>query len=279
MAPDPHTAVRQELLVRYLDFWVPAALHSGRAAIYLDRSRYGPAAALPVIGEFADLLAGRELTILVAGELPADPGLTGLRIAPAPPLADLPGLVTGLRRTPILAHLDGVVPEPVAGSLGQAHDGELLLVTPPESGDPRAALRAAGFGYVVAVELVDRSGTVQLLRFATSQRRSLERFKDELWAVDQYAGIRYRDPAEPEADPLEISYEPHPGPLRRAILSRLGATGPQTVTELRELALTRTLFRQADVGRALSPLLARGEVTREPARGRLTGTTQIRLPG
>jgi hypothetical protein len=279
MAPDPHAAVRQELLVRYLDFWVPAALHSGRAAIYLDRSRYGPAAALPVIGEFADLLAGRELTILVDQELPADPGLAGLRIAPAPPLADLPGLVTGLRRTPILAHLDAAVPEPLAAALGRAHDGELLLVTPPESGDPRSALRAAGFGYVVAVELVDRSGTVQLLRFATSQRRSLERFKDELWAVDQYAGIRYRDPAEPEAEPLEISYEPHPGPLRRALLARLAATGPQTVTELRELALTGTLFRPADVGRALSPLLARGEVTREPARGRLTGSTQIRLPG
>ena len=87
------------------------------------------------------------------------------------------------------------------------------------------------------------------------------------------------DEPEPEAEPLEISYEPHPGPLRRALLARLAATGPQTVTELRELALTGTLFRPADVGRALSPLLARGEVTREPARGRLTGTTQIRLPG
>lgn len=277
MAPDPHTAVRQELLVRYLDFWVPAALHSGRAATYLDRSGYGPAAVLPVIGEFADLLAGRELSFLVDGELPADPGVAGLRLAPAP--ADLPALVRGLGRTPILAHLDGELAAGMSAALGGAHDGELVWVTPPEGGDPREPLRAAGFGYVVAVELVDSAGTAQLLRFATSAGRSLERFKDELWAVDRYAGIGYRDPAEPDAEPLEISYEPHPGPLRRALLARLAAAGPQTVTELRELALTRTLFRPADVGRALSPLLARGEVAREPERGRLTNTTLIRLPG
>ncbi|MGH3682445.1 MAG: hypothetical protein ACRDT2_19600, partial [Natronosporangium sp.] len=153
---------------------------------------------------------------------------------------------------------------------------ELLLVTGPEPADPRAALSAAGFRYGVAVELVDPAGTGQLLRFATSQRRSLERFKDELWAVDQYAGIGYREPGEPDTEPLEISYEPHPGPLRRALLADL-STGPRTVAELRELALTRTVFRPADVPRALQPLLSRGEVVREPERGRLTATTVIQV--
>jgi len=277
MPPDPHTAVRQELLVRYLDFWVPSALHSARAATYLDRSGSGPAAALPVLVEFADLLVGRKLSVLVGGPMPPDPRLPGLRLAPAP--ADLPGLVAGLRREPVLAHLDGPVPAELLAALGAAHDGELLLVTPPEPGDPRAELRAAGFGYVAAVELVDAAGAAQLLRFASSGGRSLERFKDELWAVDQYAGIGYRDPADPDAEPLEITYEPHPGPLRRAVLTRLAAAGPQTVTELRELALTGTVYRPADIGRALSPLLARGQVAREPERGRLTGATLIRLPG
>jgi hypothetical protein len=276
MAPDPHTAVRQELLVRYLDFWVPAALHSGRVATYLDRTRWGPVAALPVIVEFADLLARRELAILVDQPMPPDPEVPGLRIAPAP--ADLPALVRALGRRPVLAHLDGPVPAELLAALGRAGDGELLLVTPPEPGDPREPLRAAGFGFVVAVELVGTTGTAQLLRFASSAIRSLERFKDELWAVDQYAGIGYRDPADPGAEPLEISYEPHPGPLRRALLARLAGTGPQTVGQLRELALTGTLYRPADVGRALSPLLARGEVTRDPERGRLTNTTVIRLP-
>jgi hypothetical protein len=272
---DPHTAVRRELLVRYLDFWVPAALHTRKAATYLDRSGYGPAAVLRVLAEFSDLLAGHELSMLVAGEPPADPGIDGLRLATAP--EDLAATVRPAGRTPVFAHLDGEVPAGLLVALGGAHDGELLVVAAPEAGDPRAPLRAAGFGYVVAVELVDEAGTTQLLRFATSSSRSLERFKDELWAVDQYAGVRYRDPAEPDAVPLEISYEPHPGPLRRALLARLAAGAPQTVNELRNFALTSTLYRPADVGRALSTLLARGALAREPERGRLTGATLVRL--
>lgn len=277
MVSDPHTAVKQELLVRYLDFWVPAALHSARAATYLDRSGYGPAAAVRVIAEFADLLAGRELTILAGGELPPDPGVTGLRVVPAPD--DPAATVRGAGRRPVFAHLDRAAPDGLLAAVGGARDGELLLVTDPVPGDPRRELREAGFGYVAAVELVDETGRAELLRFATSRARSLERFKDELWAVDQYAGIGYRDPSEPDAVPLEISYEPHPGPLRRAILSHLAGGDGQTVTELRDFALTRTLYRPEDVNRALAPLLARGALVREPDRGRLTGGTRVRLAG
>jgi hypothetical protein len=275
MAADPHTSVKQELLVRYLDFWVPAALHARKAATYLDRSESGPAAVLRVVSEFSDLLAGRRLIMLVAGELPDDPQLPGLQLAPAPD--DLAAAVRASGRTPVFAHLDGEPPPELAEALGGAHDGELLLVTEPAAGDPRAPLQAAGFRYVAAVELVDDAGAAQLLRFATSSSKSLERFKDELWAVDQYAGVRYRDPAEPDAVPLDISYEPHPGPLRRALLAHLSAGEPQTVNELRQFALTRTLYRPEDVNRALSPLLARGALAREPERGRLTGTTLVRL--
>lgn len=295
MAPDPHTAVKQELLVRYLDYWVPAALHAARSATYLDGSGYGPAAALRVIVEFADLLAGRELAVLVERELPAAPALPGLRVGPLPD--DPPALVRAAGRSPVLAHLDGpAVTDPavtdLAAALAAASDGELLLVTDPQPGDPREELYRAGFAYVVAVELVDRAGTAQLLRFATSADHSLERFKDELWAVDAYAGIRYRDPAEPDAIPLDISYEPHPGGLRRALLAYLAESaqvGPgqaesahgaaRTVAELRRFALTRTLYRPADVPRALGPLLSRGAVVREPARGRLTAATRVRLAG
>jgi hypothetical protein len=276
MAPDPHTAVKQELLVRYLDFWVPAALHAGRGtATYLDRSAYGPAAALRVVGEFADLISGRGLTVQVVGELPADPGIEGLHLTEAP--GELAAAVRATGRTPVLAHVDGAAPPELTEALGAAHDGELLLVTDPAETDPREPLQAAGFRFTVAVELVDDAGTGQLLRFATSATKSLERFKDELWAVDQYAGVRYRDPAEPDAVPQEISYEPHPGPLRRALLALLATSEPQTVTQLREFALTRTLYRPADVNRALTPLLARGALARDPERGRLTGSTRVRL--
>jgi hypothetical protein len=274
MAPGPHTAVKQELLVRYLDFWTPAALGAVRRATYLDRSPHGAVAAVRVFTEFADLLAGRALDMLVAGPLPPEPGVDGLRVRAAP--ADLTGAV---RQGPLLAHVEGAVEERLLAAVGAVRGGEVLLVSDPVAGDPRPPLYAAGFGFAAAVELVDEAGRAQLLRFATSAARSLERFKDELWAVDQFAGVRYRDPAEPDAVPLDISIEPHPGPLRRALLAHLATGGSRTVGELREYALTRTLYRPADVARALHPLLARGALTREPQRGRLTGATRVRLAG
>jgi hypothetical protein len=272
MAPGPHTAVKQELLVRYLDFWVPTAVGQGRPATYLDGTDYGPGAALRVFVEFADLLAGRDLTMLVAGQPPDDPGVGGLRVAAAP--ADLAAAVG---RGAVLAHLPGPAPDALLTALGSARAGELLLVSAAQSGDPRRPLHGAGFAYAVAVDLVDEAGRAELLRFATSSSRSLERFKDELWAVDQFAGVRYRDPAEPDAVPLDISNEPHPGPLRRALLSHLSAGEPHTVNDLREYALTHTLYRPGDVARAINPLLARGALARQPERGRLTGTTVVRL--
>jgi len=274
MPADPHTAVKQELLVRYLDYWAPTALGSGRAATYLDRSTYGAAAAVRVFTEFSDLLTGRGLDVLVDGPLPTDPGITGLRISAAP--AD-PAVAAG--RGYVLAHLTGPVDEGLRRALGNLPTGELLLVTDPEDGDPREPLYAAGFAYAVAVELVDTGGTAQLLRFATSRTRSLERFKDELWAVDEFAGVRYRDPTDPDGVLLDISAEPHPGPLRHALLVHLAAAGPCRVVDLRTHALTRTLYRPGDVARALAPLLTRGALVREPPHGRLTGATLVRLAG
>ena len=271
-ASGPHTAVKLELLVRYLDFWTPTALGSGRRATYLDRSEYGAAAAVPVFAEFADLLTGRGLQVLVDGPLPTDPGIEGLRIAAAP--ADP---ATALGGGHVFAHLAGGADGGLLATVGGLRTGELMLVTGPQPGDPRQRLYQAGFGYAVAVEMVDDAGAVELLRFGTSRLRHLERFKEELWAVDEFAGIRYRDPGEPRAALLDISMEPHPGPLRRALLARLGAEGAQSVTALREYALVRTLYRPGDVPRALSPLFARGALVREPEHRRLTGDTTVKL--
>lgn len=275
MATDPHTAVKQELLVRYLDFWTPAVVGAGRGATYLDTSGHGPAVALRVFAEFSDLLAGRGLSLL-ATEPPPDPAPAGLHVGRAP--ADLTAAVAAAGAGAVLAHLAGPADPAVLHALGRTRAGELLQVTPAQPGDPRQDLSAAGFGFAVAVELVDEAGSAELLRFATSTERHLERFKEDLWAVDQFAGVRYRDPLEPEAVPLDISMEPHPGPLRRALLSYLAAQ-PRTVQELRAYALAHTLYRPGDVPRALHPLLSRGALVREPERGRLTASTVLRLAG
>jgi hypothetical protein len=115
----------------------------------------------------------------------------------------------------------------------------------------------------------------RLLAFATSHDKSLEAFKNAMWAVDEYAGVRYRDPADPDGHLLDISLKPHPGPLRRELLAHLAATGGCTVTELRRYTLTDTVYRSADTTSALTSLLTAGAVTRDPPTGRLGGDVRI----
>jgi hypothetical protein len=286
----PLATVKQELLVRYLDAWTPAALHHARRVTYVDGypSRPAVAAATGVFAEFADVLAGHPLTVVLAGgdaqgdlgELPA-----GLEVRAA--AGDLVADLTAARAlaTPIFAYLDTGRHAPMADlltALGGSRAGETLVALDPQA-DPeefRRSLLAAGFRYAVVVELVDNANAAERLFFATSAVRSLERFKDALWAVDEYAGVRYRDPRGADHPPLDISLEPHVGPLRRALIAYLAADGGAAVTvaRLREYALSDTLYRPADVNRALQPLLTAGQVTREPARGRLTPQTLISLP-
>ena len=141
----------------------------------------------------------------------------------------------------------------------------------------RSVLRDAGFPLTAAVELVagDADDPGELLVFATTSGKSLEGFKEALWAADEYAGVRYRDPGDPQRHPIDISLSPHPGPLRRELLAHLRAVGPRSVTELRTFTLTETVYRAADANGVLNALLTAGAVTREPANGRLGGDVVI----
>jgi three-Cys-motif partner protein len=143
----------------------------------------------------------------------------------------------------------------------------------------REALRQAGLPLVTHVELVDDGGYAQLLFFATASDKSLDRFKDELWSVDEFAGVRYRDPRDRDHALLDISLEPHLGPLRRALLDRVGAAGECPAGELRAHTRTETIYRAQDAFRALGGLVSTGKLSRQPERGRLTADTMIRLPG
>jgi DNA-binding transcriptional ArsR family regulator len=313
MAADPLSTVKQELLVRYLDAWAPAALHSARHVTYVDgyADRGDSAiAALRVFAEFADVLDRHQLTMVIAGtdqarlaaltrhltELAS--GVPGLRIHPV--AGDRAGqlldalLSDRALTTPLLAYLDAAAPaglvrapdgRPPPGpellaALAGGRSAEVFIAVshdqPLDPGSYRRALLAAGFSFAVVAELVDNAGQGQLLFFATSAAKSLERFKDALWAVDEYAGVRYRDPRTPDHPLLDISLEPHVGPLRRALVARLAERGAETVAQLRQYALAETLYRPADVTRALAPLLAAGQITREPERGRLTPQTVVR---
>jgi hypothetical protein len=108
------------------------------------------------------------------------------------------------------------------------------------------------------VDLVDAEGEAEPLLFATASERSLEKFKDELWALDEYAGIQLRDPNDPEGTLLDISVQPQLGPLRRALVARVVETGGSTLAELRTWGVNETIYRSSDVTRAVQALVGSG---------------------
>ncbi|HET6534268.1 MAG TPA: hypothetical protein VFH03_27110 [Actinoplanes sp.] len=290
--------LKREVLVRHLEAWAPAALHRARRATYVHG--YADAdggalaeAALRVFAEQSDLVRGRELTMLAVGEdvsgldLPAGAG-AGFTVQAVSGGTDgrLPAVLTaaGAARVPLLGFLDasaaGAPPAPATvAALAVGKPAEVLLILPPAAVTDvdacRSQLREAGFPLVTAVELATGDEPGELLVYATALGKNLEGFKETLWAVDEFAGVRYRDPADPERHLIDISLTPHPGPLRRQLLGHLAVVGEATVTELRTYALTETVYRAADATRVLQTLLASGAVSRRPEHGRLGGDVVI----
>jgi hypothetical protein len=182
----------------------------------------------------------------------------------------------GAQRVPLLGYLDASASEPPAvttvAALTAGKPAEVLLILP--AGASAGAYRT-GWPLFTEVEMATGEEPGQVLAFGTTSGKSLEGFKETLWAVDEYAGVRYRDPGDPERHLIDISLTPHPGPLRRELLAHLGAAGPATVTELKTFALTDTIYRAADAVRVLHNLIESGTVTREPEHGRLGGDVVV----
>ena len=304
MTADSVADVKREILVRHLEAWAPAALHRARRATYVHGyADAGPElaqAALRVFVEQSDLVRGRELTMVALGEEVTEVGAllaaaqreagaaAGLTVHSIPGGTDARLAVAlkavGAARVPLLAFLDataagGGPPQPATvAALTAGKPAEAVIVVPGAgfaADDYRAELRTAGFPLVAAVELAVGEEPGPVLVFATQSGKNLEGFKDALWAVDEYAGVRYRDPGDPERHLIDISLSPHPGPLRRELLAHLAEVGEATVTDLRTFALTETVYRAADATRVLQTLLAAGSVTRRPEHGRLGGDVVI----
>ncbi|HEV3361697.1 MAG TPA: hypothetical protein VG247_33175 [Pseudonocardiaceae bacterium] len=290
----PHTAVTRELLVRYLDAWTPVVLRSHRRATYVDGSRDDFAAdALRVFGEFADKLAGHQLDVVIlrtateslAGVLAGLGAPAGLSLRSVEDAAEL--AVAG----PMLAHIDivaGSVMDEAAvwqlvATLGPGKAREVLLILPQADTEQvtayRARLREAGLSCAATVELADADGQVQLLLFGTGDAKHLARFKDELWAADEFAGIRYRDPLDPEHTAVDISLNPQLHPLRAAVLGELARRGRCTVADLQQHTVRETIYRPADTVRLLTSAAAAGTIDRQPPKGRMSPRTIVSHPG
>ncbi|WP_433366685.1 hypothetical protein ACQPZX_38195 [Actinoplanes sp. CA-142083] len=288
--------VKRELLVRHLEAWAPAALHRARRVFYThgyadaDGGESAEAAAR-VLADQTDFVRGRELSMLLVGD---DVTAVAKRLAAIPELGSLPvhavsggtdslGVAlkaAGAQRVPLLGFLDAASasepPSPATvAALNAGKPAEVLLVLAPgvSANDYREQ-----WPLFAAVELATGEEPGELLAFGTTSGKSLEGFKEALWAVDEFAGVRYRDPGDPERHLIDISLQPHPGPLRREILAHLERVGSATVTELRTFALTETVYRAADATRVLHTLADSGAVTRQPPHGRLGGDVVIALP-
>lgn len=300
MTNESVAAVKRELLVRHLEAWAPAALHRGRRVAYAHgyAGADGGAAAeeaIRVLADQPDLVRGRELSMVVVAddlapiadrlaraqrEAGAAAGFTVHTISGNTDERLGVGLkALGVVRVPLLGYLDASAGEPPApatvAALTAGKPAEVLLILAP--GASAAAYRD-GWPLFTEVELASGEEAGQVLAFGTTSGKSLEGFKDALWAVDEFAGVRYRDPGDPDRHLIDISLAPHPGPLRRELLAHLAEAGPRTVTELKTFALTETIYRAADVTRVLNLLADSGGIRRDPDHGRLGGDVVISAP-
>jgi hypothetical protein len=282
-------AITGELLTRYLDTWVPAALHARRATFvqaWAGTADVGAAeAALRVFGEFGDHMRGRQITIIfiaadlngldrrlaaIGAEAPAE---LAVHTIAGDPATHLDAALSAARPAgaPLLVCLDGAVPASLAG-ITKGKPGEVLALTAPA--EAPHAITGGDFAMVSQVDLV-AADTERRLVFGTSAASHLEAYKNALWQLDEYAGVSIRDPHDRDAALLDISLTPSLVPLRREIEAFLRAEGPQTVTAVRWFALTDTVYRAADATKALTAMIANGSVQRSPESGRLAGDTVV----
>ncbi len=263
------STVKRELLTRHLRTWAEGALRRARRVTYVhgyadDDGGAAAEAAVRVLAELPDLARGRELSMVAVGRDMAEAGerLAAVRAGfPVLPIGGGTGerlavalTAAGASRVPLLGYLDASAasepPTPAtAGALTIGSPAEALLVLPPGT-----AFLPPGFPLVTSAELANGEVVV----FATSSGKSLEAFKETLWAADP--DRRVDDEA-----------------LRRDLLARLEEEGAATVTALRTFVLTETVYRAADATRVLYALIDEGTVTRAPAHGRLGGDVTIGL--
>lgn len=255
------------MLVRYLDAWTAKALRTQRGGTYVECGGFA-ADALRVFGEFADRLDGHHLELVVVGSSAPSGAPPGLSVRVISSLSSLAELAPA---GPVLTHLDGPGAWPLFSSMarGKGHEVVVTAPLPPEA--PRAEPGCA-------VELVADDGEARLLLFATADPKHLATFKSELWAVDEFAGIRYRDPRDGERTLVDISLTPQLLPLRRALSAELARRGRCSVADLQRFTLLKTIYRPEDAIGALTSAITAGEVVREPEKGRLTPRVVVGLP-
>ena len=139
----------------------------------------------------------------------------------------------------------------------------------------RAALRRAGFKFLLSFDLVDPRGQELYLLFGTNNERGLEKMKDAMWNADPSTGVRYRDPKDPDQALLPIEPEPQLGPLRRELLEQLPTDGgAATIEDLQRYTLFETVFKATHVITAVTQMVQMRQVKVSPS-GRITKSSWV----
>lgn len=141
----------------------------------------------------------------------------------------------------------------------------------------RDCLHRAGFTHTLHFEMVDEGGRLLYLIFGTKNDKGLEKMKDAMWNVDPNHGVRYRDPKDPDQQQLDLEWDPDTAALRRILRDHV-VDSPKgvTIAELQRFTLLETVYRPAQVIRAIRKLRDANAVATDTAR--VSGKTLVLPP-
>lgn len=143
----------------------------------------------------------------------------------------------------------------------------------------RASLAMAGFKYTVSVGILDDQESDLQVLFGTNSFDALKAMKKAMWTLGPVEGAVYRDPRDPNEEPVAIRRDPATGPLRRQLLLYLAAhPDGVTVAHLRKFALRETMYRPRHAVGEIHTLIDEGLVE-NTGRGEVAGPSIVRLAG
>jgi three-Cys-motif partner protein len=324
----PYSAVRYQLVQRYLQFWIPKLLDGGADFVTFaqgfanaghDRTQPGlPLLAYREAGRETSERDGKRVKFVLLEEggddldlLREDLGEAG-DPDPALPVtieggADAERLIDTLEAAgslagPIFAYLENpaesMTPFELISRIGENKASEVLLAFAPRclnafatgeaSGTAahrifggthwkgvfsqlgsakytylisqyRASLAIAGFKHTLSLEILDPQGTDLYVTFATNKLAHLKAFKRIVWTLDRTGDARYRDPRDPNQEPLAIQQDPADGPLLRQLLMFLrNHPDGVSIERLRDFTVHETIYRQRHADRAIRTLVDQG---------------------
>lgn len=143
----------------------------------------------------------------------------------------------------------------------------------------RRALSQAGFQYLLAFELVPRTGQPLYLLFGTNHPLGVKKMKDALWEVDRSYGVGFRDPRDDQEETLFELNEPQLAPLGRLLLPEIAKAGANgcRANDLVNFTLFETVFRKEHVLPTIGVLRDEGKIETDRA-GRIFYGTRVRVP-